>query len=230
MTAALAMRNEDEAMRERHHAGASRSRERRCIVTGDLRDEAQLIRFVVGPDGDAVPDIAAKLPGRGMWITADSAILERAIAKNNFSKAAKTNVKAAADLVARVERLIVRRMLDDLGLARRSGALVAGFDNVVRALESSRPPVLLVEASDGAADGRRKLRNLAAGRGLKPALIESLTVGEMSVALGRENVIHAALNSGQLAQRLIFEAGRLGGFRHAAKEHAGSTPATEGFE
>jgi len=219
VTAALAMRNEDEAMRER-----------KCIVTGELRDEAQLIRFVVGPDGEVVADIAAKLPGRGMWVTAQVAILERAVAKNHFSKAAKTNVKVQADLVARVEKLIVRRMLDDLGLARRSGALVAGFDNVVRALESNRPPVVLVEASDGAADGRRKLRNLAAARGLTLALVESLTTEEMSVALGRENVIHAALNSGQLAQRLIFEAGRLGGFRHAAKEHAGSTPATEGFE
>lgn len=219
MTAALTMRNEDEAMRER-----------KCIVTGDLRDEAQLIRFVVGPDGDAVPDIAAKLPGRGMWVTADSAILERAIAKNHFSKAAKTNVTAPADLVGRVEKLIVRRMLDDLGLARRSGALVAGFDNVARALESARPPVLLVEASDGAADGRRKLGNLAAGRGLKPALIESLTTGEISVALGRENVIHAALKSGQLAERLIFEAGRLSGFRLETKERAGPKPANEGFE
>jgi predicted RNA-binding protein YlxR (DUF448 family) len=219
VTAALAMRNEDEAMRER-----------KCIVTGALRNEAQLIRFVVGPDGDAVPDIAAKLPGRGMWVTADSAILERAIVRNCFSKAAKTNVKAAADLVGRVESLIVRRMLDDLGLARRSGALVTGFDNVVRMLESPRPAALLVEASDGAADGRRKLLNLAAGRGLKPALIESLTAAEMSVALGRENVIHAALKSGQLAERLIFEAGRLCGFRPLAKEHAGSSPAIEGFE
>jgi uncharacterized protein len=219
VTAALAMRNEDEAMRTR-----------KCIVTGDLRDEQQLIRFAVGPDGEVVPDIAAKLPGRGMWVTADSAILERAVAKNSFAKAAKAKVKASADLVARVERLIVRRMLDDLGLARRSGALVAGFDNVVRALESSRPPVVLVEASDGAADGRRKLRNLAAARGLALSLVECLSAEEMSVALGRENVIHAALKSGQLAQRLIFEAGRLGGFRATAKEHAGSTPAIEGFE
>ena len=219
MTAALAMRNEDEAMRER-----------KCIVTGDLRDEAQLIRFVVGPDGDVVPDIAAKLPGRGMWVTADSAILERAIAKNNFSKAAKTNVKAAADLVERVERLIVRRMLDDLGLAKRSGVLVSGFDNVVRALEAPRPPAVLIEAADGAADGRRKIAGLALSRGLEPVVINGLSSGEISVALGRENVIHAALNSGQLAQRLIFEAGRLSGFRHAAKEQAGSTPATEGFE
>ena len=216
MTAALAIQNEDEAMRER-----------KCIVTGELREEAQLIRFVVGPDGDAVPDIAAKLPGRGMWVTADSAILERAVAKNCFSKAAKTAVKAPTDLIGRVEKLIVRRMLDDLGLARRSGALVAGFDNVARALESARPPVLLVEASDGAADGRRKLQNLAAARGLTLALIACLTAEEMSVALGRENVIHAALKSGQLAQRLIFEAGRLCGFR--AEEHAGSTPATKGF-
>ncbi|HXL99126.1 MAG TPA: RNA-binding protein [Rhizomicrobium sp.] len=218
MTVALAKREEDEAMRER-----------KCIVTGEVSDEAHLIRFVVGPDGDVVPDLAAKLPGRGMWVTAERAVLERAVAKNHFSKAAKTNVKAAPGLPDLVERLIVRRMLDDLGMARRSGGLECGFDNVSRALDSAKPPAVLIEAADGKADGRRKLRNLALARGLTPALIDSLGCEELSVALGRENVIHAALKSGQLAERLIFEAGRLSGFRSVAKG-AGSTPAHEGLE
>jgi predicted RNA-binding protein YlxR (DUF448 family) len=219
VTATLAKREEDEPMRER-----------KCIVTGKVRDEAHLIRFAVSPDGDVVPDLAAKLPGRGMWVSAERAFLERAVAKNHFSKAAKTNVKVAAGLADLVERLIVRRMLDDLGMARRSGALECGFDSVSRALDSARPPAVLIEAADGKPDGRRKLRNLALARGLKLALIDSLTCEEMSVALGRENVIHAALKSGQLAERLMFEAGRLSGFRLAAKEYAGSTPVHEGLE
>ncbi len=147
MTPAVAIRNDDEAA----------MRERKCIVTGEVREEAHLIRFAVSPDGDVVPDIAAKLPGRGIWVGADRATLERAIAKNLFSKAAKANVAADADLADRVEHLIAQRMIGDLGMARRSGAIVTGFDQVARALESAVPPAVLMEASDGAADGRRKI-------------------------------------------------------------------------
>ncbi len=120
-------------------------------------------------------------------------------------------------------------MTDDLGMARRSGALVCGFDNVVRELDSAKAPAALVEASDGAADGRRKLVGAAKSRGLNPALIEVLSCAEISLALGRENVIHAALKSGPLAERLIFEAGRLSGFR-SEKRNVGSTPTHEGIE
>jgi hypothetical protein len=216
--AALAMR-EDDTMHER-----------KCIVSGKVRDRAHLIRFVVSPDGEVVPDLAAKLPGRGLWVSADRASLEQAVAKNHFSKAAKANVKAARDLADRLEKLIVRRMTDDLGLARRSGNLVAGFDNVLRELDGAKPPAALVEASDGAADGRRKLFGSARARGLDLPMIEVLTAEEISLALGRGNVIHAALKSGPLAERLIFEAGRLSGFRNAAKKHAGPIPADEGME
>jgi uncharacterized protein len=216
---ALAIRNEDdEAMRER-----------KCIVSGQVRDETHLIRFVVSPDGEVTPDLAAKLPGRGMWVSADRASIEKAVAKNHFSKAAKENVKASADLATRVEKLLVRRMTDDLGMAKRSGALVSGFDNVLRELDSAKGPALLVEASDGAADGRRKLVGSAKARGYRLPLIDVLTSQEISLALGRENVIHAALKSGALAERLIFEAGRLSGFR-ASGEHAGPIPADEGRE
>jgi predicted RNA-binding protein YlxR (DUF448 family) len=214
----LAIDGDDDAMRER-----------RCIVTGKVRDEAHLIRFVVSPDGEVTPDLAVRLPGRGMWVSADRKSLEQAVAKNHFSKAAKANVKASADLANRVENLIARRMTDDLGMARRSGALVCGFDNVVRELDSAKAPAALVEASDGAADGRRKLVGAAKSRGLNPALIEVLSCAEISLALGRENVIHAALKSGPLAERLIFEAGRLSGFR-SEKRNVGSTPTHEGIE
>ncbi len=151
MTAAAA-RTEDEAMRERRDDGASRSRERRCIVTGEVLPRSGLVRFAADPDGNIVPDIAASLPGRGLWVSATREHVTRAAAKNLFAKAAKANVSASADLAERVERLLVARMQADLGLARRSGALVLGFDNVLRALSEKTPPALLVEASDGAAD------------------------------------------------------------------------------
>ena len=107
------------------------------------------------------------------------------------------------------------RISGDLGMARRSGAIALGFDNVARALDGDPPPAVLVEAADGAADGRRKLAGTAAARGLKPALVDVLTRAELSLALGRENVIHAALKPGKLAERLVFQAGRLEGFRPA---------------
>ena len=229
MNIAVTIEKDDEkTVRERHLAGGSRSRERRCIVTGEVREEAQLIRFVVSPDGDVVPDIAAKLPGRGIWVSADRAMLEQAITKNLFSKAAKANVKAAAGLVGLVEKQIVQRMIGDLGMARRSGALVTGFDNVARALDSKPVPGLLIEASDGAADGRRKVLGMAKSRGLDLPVLDSLSNAELSLALGKENVIHAALKAGALAERLIFEAGRLAGFRSVPVD-AGSTPAHEGI-
>jgi predicted RNA-binding protein YlxR (DUF448 family) len=203
-------------------------RSRRCIVTGEVRDEAHLVRFVVSPDGEIVPDVAAKLPGRGIWVSANRAVLEQAVAKNHFSRAAKANVKAAAGLPDLVEKQIAQRMLNDLGLAKRSGVLILGFDNVSRALEEKNPPPVLIEASDGAKDGRRKLYAVAHARGLKPAVVDALSNAELSLALGRENVIHAALKAGALAERLIFEAGRLSGFR-SGKTDAGSTPAHEGI-
>jgi predicted RNA-binding protein YlxR (DUF448 family) len=201
--------------RERRDDGGSRSRERRCIVTGEVLPEIKLVRFVADPDGNIVPDIAASLPGRGIWVSAERASVTQAAAKNLFAKAAKAQVAATPDLAERVERLLVVRMQADLGLARRSGALVLGFDNVLRALGEKTPPALLVEASDGAADGRRKLQGSAYARGLKIETIECLTAEELSLALGRENVIHAALKPGRLAERLIFDAARLLGFRAA---------------
>jgi uncharacterized protein len=202
-------------------------RERRCLVTGKVLPEAELIRFAADPDGNVVPDVAASLPGRGMWVRAERCAIATAVSKNLFSKSAKAPVKASTDLPARVETLLITRMLADLGLARRASQLVLGFDNVLRALDEKVPPALLIEASDGATDGRRKLAGSARARGLKIETIDSLTAEELSLALGRENVIHAALKPGRLAERLIFDAGRLAGFRPAssAKTSAGSIPA-----
>ena len=204
MTAAATVPSDDE-----DHDG----RERRCIVTGEVLPEAALIRFVEGPDAVVVPDIAAKLPGRGMWVTARAEILEKAVAKNHFSRAAKKPLKAPADLVSRVEALLVRRMADDLGLTRRSGALILGFDQISKAFSGRSPPRMLIEAADGAWDGQRKLLGVAFAHGFTPKVLDCLNSEELSLALGRENVVHAALKSGQLAERLEMNAQRLAGFR-----------------
>ena len=214
MNAVAAARSETEDMRER-----------RCIVTGDVLSECELIRFVVAPDNKVVPDIAASLPGRGHWVRADRVVLEKAMAGNFFAKSARTPVDSPLDLRERTERLLAERMMADLGLARRAGQLVFGFDNVVRALQSRTPPVVLVEARDGAADGRRKLVALAQGKNPAVEIVDCLDSGEISLALGRENVIHAALKSGRLSERLAMDAGRLKGFRATGENSAGRNPA-----
>jgi predicted RNA-binding protein YlxR (DUF448 family) len=193
-------------------------RERRCIVTGDIMPDNQLVRFVAAPDGQVVPDVAAKLPGRGLWVSATRKAVTLAVEKKLFARAAKAQVTAAADLAERTEKALVTRMLGDLGIARRSGALVLGFDNVLRALDSARPPAVLIEAIDGSGDGKRKLYNAAHARGMKPQVLECLTSAELGLALGRENVIHAAVQPGGLAERLTFDAERLQGFRPAGNE------------
>ena len=201
-------------------------RERRCIVTGEVVSDAKLVRFVADPDGQVVPDVAADLPGRGMWVSATRDAVKTAVAKNLFAKSAKASLKTSGDLPDCVERLLVSRMQGDLGLARRAGQAVLGFDNVMRELDAPVPPAVLVEARDGAADGRRKLTGAVRARGLKTQIIEALDSAELSLALGRENVIHAALKPGRLAERLSFDARRLGGFRQTpASGPAGSTPA-----
>jgi predicted RNA-binding protein YlxR (DUF448 family) len=202
MTAAVRKMDGDEAMRER-----------RCIVTGEVMPDNRLVRFVLAPDGQVVPDAAAKLPGRGLWVSATRTAVSQAVEKKLFARAAKAPANASADLADRTEKALATRMLGDLGLARRSGALVLGFDNVLRALESPKPPKLLIDAADGAADGKRKLYNAAHARGMKPELVTCLTSAELGLALGRENVIHAAVQPGGLAERLMFDAERLQGFR-----------------
>jgi len=189
-------------------------RQRRDIVSGEIMPEHRLIRFVAAPDGTIVPDAAAKLPGRGLWVEATRKAIATAVEKKLFARAAKMQVNAIADLADRAEKALVTRILGDLGIARRSGTLVLGFDNVLRALDGPKaPPTLLIEASDGSKDGKRKLYNAAHARGLKPMVVECLSSAELGLALGRENVIHAAVHPGGLAERLMLDSQRLEALR-----------------
>lgn len=185
--------------------------QRRCIVTGEVRERSALLRFVVGPDGAIVPDIDARLPGRGLWLTARRDIVERAVAKRIFARAARRPVSAPAELADRIESLLARRCGDALGLARRAGGAIAGFDRVGEAVRRGRVGLLLV-ALDGAAGGRGKLAAL--GRGLPAASV--LTAAELGAAFGRERIVHAAVTDGPLCRRLMLDLSRLAGLRAAA--------------
>ncbi|HEY0053038.1 MAG TPA: RNA-binding protein [Caulobacteraceae bacterium] len=193
-------------------AAATQDRERRDIVSGEVRPEAGLIRFVVGPGASVVPDLARKLPGRGLWVAADRTSVETAVKKGLFSRAAKTKVSADAGLADLIADLLDRRCLEQLGLARREGVLISGFEKTAAAVRSGRA-AWLIEASDGAEDGRRKLLALAAHAKPAPAIWGAASVERLSLALGLENAVHAALLAGGRASRFSAEAGRLAGFR-----------------
>jgi predicted RNA-binding protein YlxR (DUF448 family) len=187
--------------------------ERRCIASGESLAEARLIRFAFAPDSTVIPDVAAKLPGRGAWVQASRVHVDAARRKNAFSRAFKSQAAAPEDLADRTEALLVRRCLDQLGLMRRAGALALGATQVEAAIRA-RPALALVEASDGAEDGREKLMSLHIGLwGRPPAAIGCFGAADLGVALGRERVIHACLLQERMAQAWAGEIGRLAGFR-----------------
>lgn len=190
---------------------AQASRERRDIVSGEVMDEARLIRFVAGPDGAVVPDLARKLPGRGMWVAADRASVTTAAGKGLFSRAAKAKLSAPADLADQVEKLLRTRILAGLGLARRAGDLTSGFEKVSAAITSGKA-AWLVEAADGSADGRRKILSLARRQADPPGVFGLFGAAEMGLAIGGENVVHTAFLAGRAAERWAEDVRRLAGF------------------
>ena len=186
--------------------GAARTR--RCLATRTPHPASALIRFVVGPDAAVVADLGGRLPGRGMWVGADRTTLSRAIARNQFAKAARAPVSAAPELVDRVGALLAQRCLDFLGLARRAGGLVVGFDQVADWLRQGRCALVLT-AVDGSADGRRRIEALAAD----VPVLDPFTRGELGSAVGRDEVVHMGVAKSGLARQLRDELGRLHGFR-----------------
>ena len=188
---------------------------RRCFVTGAVQDKAALVRFAVAPDGAVVPDLAGTLPGRGLWLTASREVLGKALAGGRLAKAARARVSADPALADQVEALLVRRCLDRLGLAQRAGMAVCGAEKV-RALLRSGEAAVVLGAGDAAPAGRAKFRALAGDCDV----FELFGVEELSLALGRENVVHAALRRGAMARRFVVDASRLAGFRPQPAESA----------
>ena len=200
--------DKDEAPRT--HAEASR--QRKDIVLGAATDEARLIRFVAGPDGCVAPDLARKLPGRGIWVGADRESVTTAARKGLFSRAAKTKLSAPADLADQVEMLLARRVLHGLGLARKAGNIISGYEKVVAALGTGKV-AWLIEASDGAEDGRRKILTAARKAQTAPRVLGAFNSDELGLALGGENVIHTALLAGRGVDSWTLDVERLSGFR-----------------
>jgi uncharacterized protein len=186
---------------------------RRCLVTGESRAKAELLRFAVAPDGKLVADVSGRLPGRGLWLTARRDILAAAVTKRLFARAARQAVIVEDGLADRVEALLAQRCRDHIGLARRAGQAVMGFVKVEAWLAAGKAAVLIA-AADGAADGRGKLKAVAPGL----PLVECLTSVELGAAFGREHVVHAALAAGRLAEMFVGDTMRLAGFRRRAAE------------
>jgi len=180
--------------------------ERRCIVTGEVQPKAGLIRFVVGPEGQIVPDILGKLPGRGLWVTSTREVLDQA-KRGQFARAAKQAVTVPDGLTEEVERQLARRVVDLVALTRKAGLAVAGFEKVKAWLADGHVRVLL-QASDGSVRGKTKLWTPTGAR-----FYGCLTSQELGLAFGRQSVIHGALASGALSDRVVEEAAKLRGLR-----------------
>jgi uncharacterized protein len=211
--------------------GVARDPARRCIATMESRPQSRMIRFVLSPDGEATPDLAAKLPGRGAWVLATREAVEAAAKRGAFPRAFKAPARPRAGLADQVEQLLAKRALDQLGLAKRAGDLILGYEQVREAIRSARPGCV-IEASDGAEDGRGSVLGLlraahgprredaVAGenderpenQGLPP-VVGCFLAAELGMALGRGRVIHACLKQGRFAQGWMGELTRLSGFR-----------------
>jgi uncharacterized protein len=204
--------------------------ERMCVATRTVRPVADLIRFVIGPDGEAVPDLKQKLPGRGVWVTATQEALKDAIGRKAFGRGFKRDVRLPADLVVRTDALLARSAIEALAIAGKASQAVAGFAKVEAALGGAGV-IALLHAAEAAADGVRKLDSALRQSQYSDALpvFRILTTAQLDLALGRPNVIHAALLAGPSSDTVLarlqrlerFRTGDLGrkGPRHGAEPH-----------
>ena len=182
--------------------------ERRCIASGESQPKAGLIRFVLGPEGQVVADLLGRLPGRGIYVAADKAALDKAVKKGLFARAARQPVTLPADFLADLDAQLARRVVDLVSLSRKAGEAVSGLEKVKDWLEKDRAEVL-IQAMDGSERERARLRP-PRGPG---SLITCLTAQELGLAFGRERAIHGALAAGGLTMRVMDEAARLAGVR-----------------
>jgi len=187
-------------------------KQRRNIADGETGDRETMVRFVIAPDGVVVVDLEGKLPGRGLWLAANRDVLQGPRLAALFSRAAREKVTVPADLADKLEALLASRCQNLMGLARRAGLMVAGYEQVRGSLRAGKAAVLIA-ASDGAADGRDKIRHLAPDL----PLIDSLTSAEIGAALGAGAMVHAALSDGRLAREILTTADKLGALRRGSQ-------------
>lgn len=206
--------NDSDKRLEAHQKSRAGKSVRQCAVTRERLAPDALIRFVRSPDGIVVPDVFGKLPGRGAWVTANRETLESGLRSDVFSKAFKANSRPMDGLASEVERQLLQRCLGLLGMAKKSGVAVLGFDQV-RDYIRKQAPGLLLEASDGAEDGRNKVHFLAKAIYEDVNVAGALSSAELGIAFGRQHVIHALLEYGSLADAFSVAYRRLTGFRDA---------------
>jgi uncharacterized protein len=190
--------------------------QRCCALTREVMPVEAMIRFVVSPAGDVVPDVKRKLPGRGLWIAGTRAAVAEAVERNLFARGFKRQVRASADLPASTERLMERAALEALAIAGKAGLVAGGFAKVEAALADDTVAAL-IHAADAGEDGRRKLNAIRLRKtGEKPreiALVDAFSGSQLDLALGRPNVVHAALFAGPGAATFLARAARLQRFR-----------------
>jgi predicted RNA-binding protein YlxR (DUF448 family) len=185
---------------------------RMCAVTRQVRPIDELIRFVVSPSGEVIPDLKRKLPGRGLWVSASRQAVAEAARRNQFSKGFKRDVHVAPTLAADTENLLVRGVIEALAMAAKAGQVIAGFSKVEGALDQRQAQIrlqALIHAADGAADGIRKLDALVKqntwnnGESREFPVVTALTSEQLDLALGRSNVVHAALLAGPASKTFL---------------------------
>jgi uncharacterized protein len=201
---------------------------RMCAVSREKRPIDELIRFVLSPQGEVVPDLKRKLPGRGLWITASRARVAEAVRRNQFSRGFKRDIRAAQSLASDTENLLVRSAVEALAMAAKAGQVVAGFAKVEEALAGGQARAL-IHASDGAADGIRKLDTLVRqraenhGESADFPVVTALTSAQLDLALGRANVIHAALLAGPASKTFLSRSQILVRYRMADDDKTAGT-------
>ena len=179
---------------------------RRCVVTRERDYRNRMLRFVVGPDGQVVPDLAAKLPGRGIWLSARRDVLETARARNAFARAARAPVSVPAGLTQMVEEGLTRRVTELLGLARRAGQAVCGFERAREWLAGNRAGIV-VQARDGSREERARFLS-----GIRDVPVAApLPAQALGAVFGRDHVVHVVVAPGRLAETLKVETDRLAG-------------------
>ena len=191
-----------------------RGLQRLCVATRTVRPVSDLIRFVVGPDGAAIPDLKRKLPGRGVWVTGTRDILADAIKRRAFARGFKRDVRASDDLVGQTERLLERSALDALAMTAKAGLVAVGFAKAETALQEGEA-IALLHATEASPEGVRKLDQVLRRRATTPAVevIGTLTSAQLDLALGRPNVVHAALLGGTASETFLTRLRRLERFR-----------------
>jgi predicted RNA-binding protein YlxR (DUF448 family) len=196
---------------------------RMCAVSRETRPIGELIRFVVAPTGEVIADLKRKLPGRGLWVSASRHAIAEAVRRHQFERGFKRTVRVAATLATDTETLLERFVVDALAMAAKAGQVVSGFGKVTDALErrTQSPVRALIHASDGAADGIRKLDALVrqngagGGESAEIPIVNVLTSEQLDLALGRSNVIHAALLAGPASDTFLSRSHMLVRYRMA---------------